>query len=351
MRVELALIARRQGGLVKRAQAHHVGYTERELRTLTAPHGPWVIVRRGIYADRAVVNAASESDDGLAKLQDRAASLAMVHTHVMSHDSAARIWGLPLLEPKKPLIHVTREGVIGTRTDAGVKHHLTQPGLVEGYVVDGLPVTNLARTSLDISREHGIEAGAIAVDAARRRGVDLSVLAREVSVMKHWPNVTSARASIEASDPGAESPGETLLRLALREADLGEIGTQFPLRLGSQVAWVDLRIGRHVFEFDGRVKFRRFEDGGAARGSIEDALWAERTRQNEICELGLGVSRVTWDELLGRRRSETIARLTREFRLTVDRYGSTLPQHLLAFAEQMVGERDARLSARLPRAS
>lgn len=351
MRPELALIAKRQAGLVRRAQAHQTGYTERELRTLTARHGPWVVVRRGVYAERHVVEAAAEVPRGLAALQDRAAHLTMICSHVMSHDSAARAWDLPLLDAKYELVHVTREGVLGTRTEAGVKHHLTRFDLGGSAFVASLPVTGLARTALDLAREHGLESGAIAVDAVRRRGVSMIQLHQELELMKHWRGVSHARTAVAVSDRGAESAGETLLRLALIEADLGEIETQFPVRLRSQVAWADLRVGRHVFEFDGRSKFRRAESGGVLEGSIEDALWAERTRQNEINELGLGVSRVTWAELFGRRRQETIARLVGEYRLTYERFGSALSPNMLAFAKQMEVQRETRLTAQLPRAS
>lgn len=344
MNVELALVAGRQGDLVTRAQAKRAGYTERQLRTLTAVHGAWVVIRRGVYAERSIVEEVADAHGGLAALRDRAASLSMSRPHLMSHDSAARAWGLPLLQPRHDFVHVTREGLLGTRTEAGVKHHLTRLGMLNTSMTHGMRVTGIARTALDLAREHGLESGAVAIDAARRRGITLTQLSDEVALMKYWPNVTHARAAIEASDPGAETPGETLLRLALIEADLGPIMTQFPLRLRSGLAWADACVGRHVFEFDGRVKFRRFESGGVVTGSIEDALWAERTRQNEINELGLGLSRATWDELLGYRRSETIRRLKGEFALTCERWGSSLPAALLAFADRMAEQRGRRLS-------
>lgn len=344
MRVALGLIANSQGGLVTRAQAIRVGYTERELRTLTAVHGPWTVVRRGVYAERRVVEDA-ESRDGLAALRDRAAHLSMRRPHLMSHDSAARAWGLAMLRPRHELIHITREGVQGTRTECGVKHHLTRLGLLNTGVADGMRVTGLARTALDLAREHGLGCGTVAVDAARRVGITPNELDSEVQLMRHWPNVSRAREAIRLSDPGAESPGETLLRLAIIEANLGSVTTQFPLRLASRVAWADMCVGRHVFEFDGRVKFRRFENGGVASGSVEDALWDERVRQNQIVELGLGISRVTWDELFGDARRETIGRLRYEFGLTCERLGTEMPTAQLEFAARMANQRRRRAAS------
>ena len=50
MRPVLRALAAQQGGVVSRRQSLAAGCTEVELRGLTAVHGPWVTVRRGVYA-------------------------------------------------------------------------------------------------------------------------------------------------------------------------------------------------------------------------------------------------------------------------------------------------------------
>lgn len=343
VRPELRAIADRQHGLVTRAQAVRVGYRERELRTLTSVHGPWVPVRRGVYAERELVERATANRDGVAALRDRAAHLVMREPHLMSHDSAARAWGLPVLKPRRELVHVTREGVLGTRTEGGVKHHLTRLGLLGSRVIGGMRVTGLARTGVDLGREHGLTAGVVAIDAVRRRGVPMADLRAELELMRHWPHVTEARAAVDLSDPGAETPGESLTRLLVVESGIGPIESQFPFLLGNSVAWVDLLVGRHIIEFDGRVKFRRAGDGGVATRPIEDVLWDERARQNELCALGFGMSRVVWDELLGRQRAATMARIKREYLITDTRFGSVLPTQVRHFADRMADERRRRM--------
>lgn len=327
MRPELRAHAARQGGLVTRRQAIDVGYTSRELRTMTAVHGPWVVVRRGVYAERDLLDTLDRYD-GEARLKDRAAHLSVGVPHLMSHDSAARALGLPLLRPRFALSHLTRTGVGGSRTEHGVKHHLTRLGLLNTETVDGMPVTGLARTAVDLAREHGFETGTVACDSALRAGVSVADLAAELTLMHCWPGVTKARAAVDHTRPGAESPGETLLRLLLVELDIGPPETQFPVRLGDRVAWTDLRVGCHVFEFDGRVKYRSRENGGISDRVIEDVLWDERTRQQAICALGLGMSRVCWDDLFGRARTATAERLRAEYAVTATRFGTVLPEHL-----------------------
>lgn len=343
MRPELKAIAHQQRGLVTRQQAVQAGYRESELRTLVGAQGRWVVVRRGVYAERDVFDAVAENPDGVAALRDRAAHLMMSVPHVMSHDSAARAWELPLLSSQSGLIHVTREGVRGTRTEGGVKHHLTRLDSLEGELIGGMRVTGLARTALDVAREHGLESGVVVTDAVRRRGVAVADLQIELGQMRHWPRVGFARTAVDLSDPGAESPGESLTRLLVLEAGLGPVMTQFPFAMSDGTAWVDLLIGCHVVEFDGRVKFRRADRGGVANRAIEDVLWDERTRQNAICAQGFGMSRVIWDELMGRRRLPTISRLRHEYEITCRRFGTEPSARAAAFAETKSKERLRRM--------
>jgi hypothetical protein len=266
----------------------------------------------------------------------------MATPHLMSHDSAARALGLPMLRPEQELVHITRYGVGGTRTEHGVKHHMTQLGLLNTRVLDGMRVTGMARTAVDLAREHGWACGTVACDGALERGVEVADLEAELVSMWCWPEVTQARAAVSHARPGAETPGETLLRLLVVELDIGEPETQFPVRIGEGVAWTDLRVGCHVFEFDGRVKYRRPDAGGVANKPVEDVLWDERTRERLVCAEGLGMSRVIWDELMGHQREHTKARLRAEYDVTVQRFGTVLPDHLARSAAHIRATRPRR---------
>ncbi len=271
----------------------------------------------------------------------------MTTDHVMSHDSAARALGIPMLRPKDALSHVTRHGVGGSRTERGVKHHLTRLGLLGGLEVNGMPVTSPARTAVDLAREHGHETGVIACDRFLHDGGLRTDLWAVFSLMWCWPGSTQIRAAIELADAGAETPGETLLRLLILELGIGVPDTQFPVRLDDQVAWTDLRVGCHAFEFDGRLKYRGAERGGVARGPVEDVVWEERKRERKVCSEGLGMSRVVWDELFGAARPRLKKRLLAEYAVTADRFGHELPPHLAESAARLRAER-ARLQPRRP---
>jgi len=342
MRPQLRARAAAQGGLITRRQALAAGYSEGEIRRLTNTGGPWVLVRRGVYAERHVVEAANPFD-GAMSLADRAAHLTMTRPHLMSHDSAARAQGLAMLRPKQELVHITRFGVGGSRTEEGVKHHLTRLGLLDTTLVDGMRVTGLSRTALDLGREHGFVSGTVACDAALQLGAHISDFESDLALMTCWPGVTKARAAARAADPGAESAGETLTRLLLEELDIGVPQTQFPVQVGSRVFWIDLRVGCHGFEFDGRRKFLRPALGGLADRPIEEIVWEEKRRQDAICAEGLGMSRVVWDELFGPARRRTAERLRAEYEVTCRRFGDQLPEHLARFAEAQKRNRSGRL--------
>jgi hypothetical protein len=295
-----------------------------------------------VYAERALWDSRTGYDEQ-ARLRDLAAHLVMSPEHLMSHDSAARALGIPMLRPRHELSHITREGVGGSRTDRGVKHHLTRLGLLNTVQVDGVPVTGPARTAVDLAREHGYVTGVVACDQVlhegRSTGLVKADLEAVLSTMWCWPHVSEARAAIELSDPGAESVGESLTRLLILELGIGAPETQFPVRIGDKEAWTDIRVGCHIFEFDGRLKFRDLSRGGVATRPVEDIVWDERQRQRQICAEGLGMSRVIWDELFGAARERTKARLAGEYEVTVARFGEVLPPHLAAYAARRRGRR------------
>lgn len=86
--------------------------------------------------------------------------------HLISHDSAAYLLGLPILEAEPRLVHVTRFGVLGSRTEHGVKHHKAPFRMDQILFSQTRPVLDIPRTVADIAREHGT-ATASSLTAAR----------------------------------------------------------------------------------------------------------------------------------------------------------------------------------------
>lgn len=326
------------GGLITRTQALDLGLSPERIRALLR-HGEWVWVRRGVYADGAVWAGADEYV-GRPRLRARAAVLTMRRSWVLSHDSAAHELGMAILTPEQPFVHITRPGFTDAWTEYGVKHHLARFRPDQVLLLDGVPVLDAARTAIDIGRERGVTDGLVACDAALRMGAPRSALTDALEAMRNWPNVRSARTAAELADPGAQNPGESLARELVLECGLEPVETQFPLWLGDRVAWCDLRVGCHVFEFDGRIKYRRVEEGGVAERP-EDAIWEEKKRERLIAAEGLGVSRVIWEDFWGDRRKLARQRLRAEYDVTVARFGAELPAHLARAAAEIRDRRGA----------
>lgn len=314
-----------QQGLVTRSQAMAAGLDEPRIDRLVRG-GTWTAVRRGVYAETSVVAAAREAGwEARQVLKDRAASMKMLRPHVMSHDSAALLLGLAILRPTKALTHVTRSGLVGSHVRHDVKHHLAPYDAAQVTVVDGRPMLDAARTAADLAREHPLTHGVVAFDSALRLGVPRDALRAAIDPpMRCWPHVTRVRDALDLAVVGADNPGETLARLLVTELGFGRPEVQFGLTDGSRTVWCDLRIGRHVFEFDGRVKYQREEDGGVAVASAEDVVWREKQRQDFVCGFKLGMSRIVWDDLWGDRRDRALTRMRREVLDTMARFGSSI---------------------------
>jgi len=322
MRPEVTAIMSNNHGLITRRQAIEVGLVPERIDRLVRD-GDWTIVRRGVYAEAAYV-ATLTTRRGRRLLADRAASRRISVPHTMSHDSSAYELDLPILNASDPLTHVTRPVVVGAHLRHGVKHHLAPYRPEQVVEVNGTKALETARTGLDIAREHGNPAGVVAVDSARRAGVSLAELWRAVGAMKSWPEVTIVREAIELSDPDSDSVGETLARGLVTELGFGRPQTQFGLTSGGRTAWCDLRLGRHMFEFDGRLKYQRREEGGLVLTSVDEVLWREKQRQDWICGFKVGMSRIVWADLFGEARARALVRMRREYLDTSARFGATI---------------------------
>ena len=252
---------------------------------------------------------------------------------MLSHDSAAHELEMDILAPDEPLVHLTRPGLTNAWTKAGVKHHLAR--FREGQVVEvnGLRSLDLARTAVDIARERGVRHGLPACDSALRMGTPREKLWEAVAPMHHWGGAPAARTSIELADPGAQTVIESLGRELVHELGIGTPETQFPVQIARGIAWCDIRVGNHIFECDGRIKYLLPERGGLADRGVEDVMWDEKQRQTLVCAEGLGMSRIVWADLWGERRAEAIARLRAEYHVTAARFGDVLQPHLARNAE------------------
>ncbi len=302
-----------QHGMLTHRQALAAGLSPADVARLVRDC-TWVRVRKGVYADH---DWWTSLDAYRARPVARihAAALVIDTDGAFSHDSAALLLEMGVPDARTSLVHRTRARVHGTRIRAGIKHH-GAPYLPEHTATaGGRPVLGPARTAVDLAREHGREAGVAACDQALRLGVTRAELAAVADFMHCWPGSRAIRTAVELADAGSESWLESLGRMLVTDLGIGRPETQFGLTDGSRTVWCDLRVGRHIFEVDGHLKYL---DGDAPDPA---ALWKEKKRQDFITGFKLGMSRITAHDC-GAGRVAALRRLARERADTVARFGT-----------------------------
>jgi predicted transcriptional regulator of viral defense system len=179
------------------------GFDDREL-TRMRRQGSLIPVRRGAYvrqrpADRTLADQHQERILATApQLHDGA---------VISHASAAVLHGLPTWENAIDRVHVTRNRSSGGNRRSVVQVH-TAP-LPDDHIttIDGMPVTTLARTVLDLCRTVPLEQAVAAGDRALAYGLVRATLEDCLASMTRWPGTRQARRAIALLDRRSESPG------------------------------------------------------------------------------------------------------------------------------------------------
>ena len=308
--------AHAQHGLVTSSQLREVGLAANDVRRLLAA-GTLFRIRRGVYVDGEVWSSLEPFRER-PLLRIRAAQHVLRSPHVFSHDSASIVHGMGAPSPQDALVHVTRPKVHGDAVRAGVKHHLAPYWPDDVVEVEALQVLGRARTAVDMVREHGRAHGLAACDAAMRTGTTRTELAAVVERMRSWPHSRCMRWCVEHADPRAESYLESLGRDFVLELGIGRPVLQFGLSDGNRTAFVDLLVGRHCFEIDGRVKYVPGNPSGEDPTTV---LLKEKARTDFLAGFKLGASRITHDDLF-RGRAAALRRVVREYDDTCRRFGT-----------------------------
>jgi hypothetical protein len=296
-----------------RSQLLAAGFTDEEVRRLVRA-GRLTPLRPGVYVEGAV------PDDGVARhaLQIRAALGALAGDVVVSHVSAAvlhglRVWAVPL-----DRVHVTRARRNGGRCRALVHVHTAPLDPEETAVIDGVPVTSLARTVADLARSLPFEQAVVLADSAlfhkRSDRVERGDLLEALARVRRWPGSPAAGRVIAFANGLSESVGESRSRIALAAAGLPPAVLQWEVRSGGtgpligrvDFAWPQLRV---IGEFDGLVKYGRTLRPG--QDPVE-VLVAEKLREDALRAEDLGVARWIWSDLT--RFAPVAARIRARFR-------------------------------------
>lgn len=231
---------------------------------------------------------------------------------VVSHRSAAVLHGIPLLTVAEPVVHLTRGSSTGARSNNWVTVHSARLDACDVMAKDGLQVTTVSRTLLDLARTSGFEEATVALDfALHRRLVTPSEIVAAVHRMAHARGMGRARRSILFADGRSESVGESRCRVALHRARVPAPELQVEIRsvdgkfLGrSDFGWIERR---SLMEFDGLVKYVPADDSGRTGAEI---LVAEKRREDAIRAAGCAMCRAIWGDLTALAHLQDLVRST-----------------------------------------
>ena len=274
--------------IFSRADALATGWSDSALRRATAA-GRIVRLRDGTYAPAHLAADPRSAIVGAAMRCDRA---------VVSHASAARLHGLPLIEARDGAPHLTVPPGTSTNIARAQVHRAPLPS--EHVVVLGTTrVTSPARTLVDLARTTSLDEAVAAIDfALHRHLVDAAALQHVIAACRRWPGMAGARRALRESDRRSESPLESISRLAL-------------VRLGIPAADLQRTLLDRRGRFLGRADFYWDDEGvvgeadGRSKYTDRGVLFDEKLRQERMEEAGLVVVRWTWHDV--RRRPDALA--------------------------------------------
>ncbi|MFC0680772.1 hypothetical protein ACFFGH_23325 [Lysobacter korlensis] len=290
-----------QDEFVRAADMRKVGHRSDLVRGVRT--GSLVPVCRGIYRRAGF---ASEDDDDRYLALLRGTQLAARTDLVFVQMSAARIWQLPIIGQWPRTVHVTDERRDGSRSTAGLVRH--NWGLPDVSVdLNGLRVTPLVKTVIDVARCAPFEVGVAMADAAlhglrtRSTGGWLRAPLPRPALEDEIARLTGARGCVRArevvafADARSESAGESLSRVNIRWLGFPApvLQQEFHDRRGRMIVdfwWPQFNL---VGEFDGHGKYLREE---YTRGrSTADIVLAEKQREDRLRALGPRVTRWDWE--------------------------------------------------------
>jgi very-short-patch-repair endonuclease len=218
---------------------------------------------------------------------------------VISHRSAARLWRLPT--ESTTTVHVTVDDRRFRKPVPGVRLHRVRLQRAHLTSLDGLPITDRARTVADLLRTERYGAARDLRDRALQQGwVDEYGIRRSISEQLGRTGNAQLRRLLAELEVGAQAESERKLHAILRRAGISGWKPQYRLRLGARTVYIDVALPAYkiAIEVDGR----RFHDDNSDR--FED----DRARQNDLIAAGWRVLRFTW-AMLDEHPGAVIARI------------------------------------------
>jgi len=311
----LEIAAARDGDLIAAATLRHLGAGSHTAESLVA-RGTLVRIRYGVYVDAALWRSVGRT--GRYQLFVRATGLSSRRPAVVSHMSAAALHGLPTIGAWPKTVHViVPDATGGSHGQATTRHRNVLPP--EVVVIDGLAVTSLRRTLVDVAAsqsllvastmlDHAFRAESERLDAGARQGLLVTPqltkehMLAELALVNPRKGRKQAERAIGFANGLAANPGESMSRVRMFELGFEVPELQVHFFVGGRDYWVDYfwRGIRKIGEFDGKHKYTR----GVVLGSRDpgEVVWEEKRREDALRRHVNSFTRWDWETAISPRR-------------------------------------------------
>ena len=246
----------------------------------------------GVHIMASRLAALSQDDQYLLRVVASGSKLQRLD--VLSHWSAAALWGLPSVDSWPDSVHSTVPASSLLASTRSLRRHRTRRGTGTPRERFGLPVTALARTVVDIAATSAFPAAVAVADAALfavAHGAHSeqtlpsfrAQLDGELNDLGSGPGSARARRVIGFADERADRPGESLSRVTLHLLGVSAPELQYAIvgvsgrTWHTDFGWPEFGV---VAEFDGRAKYT--EARYLAGRTPAQAVYDEKLREDDI---------------------------------------------------------------------
>lgn len=277
------------------------GGDPRELRT-ACRRGEMTRVRRGVYLPTHEWRELDPRDQHLL------AVLAVTHrSHppfLVAGPSAGAMWGLPYAAEWPADVTLLIPATTGGKSEPGVRRTVASAAGAIGVAIDGIPVTTLARTALDMARTEDFPMAVAILDRAVWRrdphATTIDELSRELVRAGFVRRGVHLARAISFATELSDSPYESLTRATIHELGFVAPLLQVELRDDMGVIMPDfLWPGIAAAEFDGRAKYMRDEYTGSDPSAV---VWREKKREDRLRRMVPTVVRIVAEDVHDRAR-------------------------------------------------
>lgn len=281
----LALLATRQRGAFSWSQARDLGWTTAAAH-VARKSKQWRRLFHGVYVDATVWESLDAKQKHLCLAKGR--TLALKPGWHAARRTAALAHGLPLIgtHPTVPQLVCSPT----TPKARATNRHERLAVLHEDdlTIIDGLASTTPARTVVEIARDESFRNAIVVADAALRAGATREQLNAVIGRCSACPGTLAARRAADFADGLAETPLESISRVACHDVGLPPPELQIKVYLGREL------IARLDF------LWRDTNTAGLADGAVKypdrAAVMAEKWQVERLEDIGLEVPRWGWDD-------------------------------------------------------